>query len=121
LACWELRFKPEVDDIRDWPALSVASASHIKGATVRVHDLPGQRQCAASAPGGKYTDAPGKACEGADLVLYLTEWAGYRELDPAKLLAVVRKPRVLDGRHADPLAQWRAGWTVRSMGVAVPA
>jgi UDPglucose 6-dehydrogenase len=60
-----------------------------------------------------------KACEAADVVLHLTEWAEYRELDPLELASVVRTPCLLDGRNVLPLSQWRAaGWTVRSLGGA---
>jgi len=115
-------FKPETDDIRDSPALSVASTIHSEGATVRIHDPRASDNARQAHPEMEYTDTPEKACEGADLVLHLTEWSDYREIDPASLLAVVRTPRVLDGRNALPRAQWKAaGWTVRSMGVAVPA
>jgi UDPglucose 6-dehydrogenase len=115
-------FKPETDDIRDSPALSVAAAIHAEGATVRIHDPRATDNARQVHPEMEYTDTAEKACEGADLVLHLTEWADYREIDPAALLTVVRVPRVLDGRNALPLNQWRtAGWTARSMGVAVPA
>lgn len=58
-----------------------------------------------------------KACEGADVVLHLTEWQEYRELDPALLAQVVRKPRILDGRNVLALARWRAaGWTASGLG-----
>jgi UDPglucose 6-dehydrogenase len=115
-------FKPETDDIRDSPALSVAAAIHSEGATVRIHDPRATDNARQAHPEMEYTDTAEKACEGADLVLHLTEWTDYQEIDPAALLTVVRAPRVLDGRNALPLTQWRAaGWTARSMGVAVPA
>ncbi len=112
-------FKPDTDDVRDSPALSVAAAVRAEGAAVRVHDPKANDSARQACPELDYADRPEKACEGADLVLHLTEWAEYRQLDPATLLAVVRSPRILDARNVLPLGQWRAaGWTVQSMGAA---
>jgi UDPglucose 6-dehydrogenase len=112
-------FKPDTDDVRDSPALSVASAIRLAGATVRVHDPRANDNARQACPELDYVDEPGKACEGADVVLHLTEWAEYRTIDPVALRSVVRAPRILDGRNVLPLSQWQAaGWTVRTMGAA---
>jgi UDP-glucose 6-dehydrogenase len=71
----------------------------------------------AAFPSFDYALEPAKACEGADLVLHLTEWPQYRELDPAQLAAVTATPRILDARNALDLDRWRsAGWTARALG-----
>jgi len=112
-------FKPETDDVRDSPALSVAAAIQAEGASVRVHDPRAIDNARLAYPDIEYTDQPEKACEDADVVLHLTEWREYRQLDPGTLLSVVRRPRMLDARNVLPAAQWRAcGWTVVSMGAA---
>jgi UDPglucose 6-dehydrogenase len=112
-------FKPETDDVRDSPALGVAAAIHAEGATVRVHDPRALANARLACPDLEYADEPEKACEDADVVLHLTEWQQYRELDPEALLQMVRSPRVLDARNVLPAGRWRAaGWTVRSMGGA---
>jgi UDPglucose 6-dehydrogenase len=110
-------FKPGTDDVRDSPALSVAAAIRAEGAAVRVHDPQAADNARQVCPELDYCDEPDKTCEGADVVLHLTEWSQYRELEPARLRSVVRAPRIFDGRNVLPLGQWRAaGWTVRSMG-----
>ena len=115
-------FKPETDDVRDSPALSVAAAIRAEGAAVRVHDPKAIDNARLAAPDLDYADNVTKACEGADAVLHLTEWQEYRELDPAALRGVVRSPQIVDARNVLPLRRWQAaGWTVRSMGAAVPA
>lgn len=54
---------------------------------------------------------------GADVVLHLTEWREFRELDPAELGAVTASRHILDGRNALDPSKWReAGWTYRAMG-----
>ena len=114
-------FKPDTDDVRDSPALSVAAAIRSEGAMVRVHDPKANDNARLACPELDYADQPEKACEGVDMVLHLTEWAEYRQIDPAALLSVVRSPRILDGRNVLPLGNWQAvGWTVQSMGAARP-
>ena len=110
-------FKPETDDVRDSPALSVAAAIRAAGATVRVHDPRAIDNARSSCPELEFTDDVTKACEAADVVLHLTEWSQYRELNPVALQRVVRVPIILDGRNVLPYVRWReAGWTVRTMG-----
>lgn len=113
-------FKPNTDDVRDSPALDVAAAIRSEGALVRVHDPRAIDNARLRRPELDYCDEPEKACEGADVVLHLTEWSEYRNLDPIRLRSVVRAARILDGRNVLPLGQWRAaGWTVRSMGATL--
>jgi UDPglucose 6-dehydrogenase len=110
-------FKPDSDDVRDSPALYVAAAIKRRGARVRVHDPQALDNARAVCPDLDFTlDAP-KACERADVVLHLTEWREYRELDPAELARMVNQPRLIDARNALPVDAWRtAGWTVRALG-----
>jgi UDPglucose 6-dehydrogenase len=64
-----------------------------------------------------YSDTVRGACVGAHLVLVLTEWAQYRDLEPESLLDVVATPSIVDGRNClDPVAWTSAGWTYRALG-----
>ena len=55
----------------------------------------------------------------ADLVLHLTEWQVYRELDPAKMAKLVANPIIIDGRNALDREAWiAAGWKFRALGRA---
>ena len=110
-------FKPDTDDVRESSALKVAMAIWSEGATVRVHDPRANDNARQVCPELNYVDEPEKTCEGADIVLHLTEWSQFRELDPAGLRSMVRAPRILDARNVLPLSKWRAaGWIVQSMG-----
>ena len=114
-------FKPGSDDVRDSPALAVAEEIHRQGARVRVHDPEAVDNARAAIPWLQFTlDVP-KSCEDADVVLHLTAWPAYREIDPAKLASVVRRPAILDARHTLDAVRWRsAGWTVRAFGRPKP-
>ena len=71
-------FKPDSDDVRDSPALSVAAAIQLHGAQVVVHDPEATVNARAQCPTLTYTTEVIKALDGADLVLHLTEWKQYR-------------------------------------------
>jgi UDPglucose 6-dehydrogenase len=57
--------------------------------------------------------------KGADLILHLTEWKVYRELDPVKIKGLVKQAKILDGRNALDREKWRsAGWQFHALGRA---
>ncbi|VXB04300.1 UDP-glucose 6-dehydrogenase [Arthrobacter sp. 9AX] len=110
-------FKPNSDDVRDSPALSVANALQVQGADVRVHDPEAIENARAAYPLLNYTTDVQKTFEGSELVIHLTEWQEYRDLDPLHLSALVSAPHILDARNTLDIDLWRsAGWTVRAMG-----
>jgi UDPglucose 6-dehydrogenase len=112
-------FKADTDDVRDSPALAIAAAIHAEGATVRVHDPQAADNARKAFPALDYAPDAEQACERADIVLHLTEWPEYRDIDPAVLGSIVSNRRILDGRNVLPLNQWRAaGWTARALGRA---
>jgi UDPglucose 6-dehydrogenase len=110
-------FKPNSDDVRDSPALNVAGQIQLQGGLVSVYDPKAMDNARALFPTLTYADSVKDACESADLVLHLTEWLEFRELDPAVLGEVVARKVVVDGRNALDAARWTAaGWTVRALG-----
>ena len=70
-------FKPDSDDVRDSPALSVAGQIQLQGATVNVFDPQAMDNSRALFPTLNYATSAFEACEGADAVLVLTEWAEF--------------------------------------------
>lgn len=110
-------FKPDSDDIRDSPALNVAAQIQLQGASVVVTDPAAVPNVRLAWPQLRCADTVGEAAAGADVVLLLTEWREYRELDPQALGSIVRSRHVLDGRNALDPTHWRAaGWTYRALG-----
>ncbi|MFE7173823.1 UDP-glucose dehydrogenase family protein [Streptomyces sp. NPDC057616] len=110
-------FKPDSDDVRDSPALNVAGQIHLQGGQVTVYDPKGMDNARRVFPTLGYADSAVEAVRGADVVLHLTEWREFRELDPAALGAVAADRVILDGRNAlDPELWRKAGWTYRAMG-----
>jgi UDPglucose 6-dehydrogenase len=110
-------FKPDSDDVRDSPALNVAGQIHLQGGQVTVYDPKGMANAKRLFPTLGYADSAVEAVRGADVVLHLTEWREFRELDPAVLGEAASARVLLDGRNAlDPEVWRRAGWTYRAMG-----
>ncbi|MGF1429683.1 UDP-glucose dehydrogenase family protein [Kitasatospora sp. LaBMicrA B282] len=110
-------FKPDSDDIRDSPALNVAAQIQLQGAQVTVYDPKAMDNARKMFPSLSYAASALEAATGAHVVLHLTEWLEFRELDPAAVGAVVAERRLLDGRNVLDADRWRAaGWTYRAMG-----
>ena len=110
-------FKPDSDDIRDSPALDVASRLKRMGATVCVYDPAAMDNARARYPDLQYCASALDAVRDADVVLHLTEWREFRDMDPAELTPVVAQRNIVDGRNALDPDRWRAaGWTYRALG-----
>lgn len=112
-------FKPESDDVRDSPALDIASQLHGTGAKVTVHDPKAIENARKRFPELSFADEIKDCLHGADIVLHLTEWREYRELKPFDLINLVNNPLILDGRNALDREEWiRAGWSFHALGRA---
>ncbi len=112
-------FKPDSDDVRDSPALNVAGQIQLQGATVSVYDPKALDNSRALFPTLSYATSTLEACEGADVVLVLTEWSDFKKLRPEDLNPVVRRRTMIDGRNCLDPQQWRnAGWKYRGLGRA---
>jgi UDPglucose 6-dehydrogenase len=110
-------FKPNSDDVRDSPALSVAAQMQLQGAHVVVTDPQAIDNARLKWPDLTFAATAEEAATGVDVVLLATEWAEYCELDPLQLAKVVREKRILDGRNVLDPGAWRAaGWTYRALG-----
>ena len=112
-------FKPDSDDVRDSPALDIAAQIAAAGAIVTIHDPKAIAPAKKRFPALGFSEDIEEALKGADLVLHLTEWKIYRELDPAKMAKLVANPIIIDGRNALDRDAWiAAGWKFRALGRA---
>ena len=110
-------FKPDSDDIRDSPALAVAAAVAGRGGHVVVTDPAALENVRRTRPHLTVEPDVLRAVEGADIVLLLTEWRQYLELDPAEVGLRVARRQIIDGRNALDPSRWRAaGWVYRGLG-----
>ncbi|MGH9150442.1 MAG: UDP-glucose dehydrogenase family protein [Acidimicrobiales bacterium] len=114
VAVWGLAFKARTDDLRESPALAVIARLRGRGARVRAFDpaatptgLDGVEICA----------DPYAACEGAAVLVVLTEWDEFRWLDFDKVRELMAEPKVVDARNLlDPAALRRRGFAYDAIG-----
>jgi len=110
-------FKPLSDDVRDSPALHIAGELHLAGAEVLVYDPEATINARAVCPTLTYVASPQAALIAADVVLHLTEWPEFGELDPQSVGELVRSRVIVDGRNTLDAERWRrAGWTLIGLG-----
>ena len=110
-------FKPDSDDVRDSPALDIAAQIQAAGATVTVHDPKAIANAQKRFPALNFADDVNTTLKDAEIVLHLTEWKIYREIDPVKVKSIVKTPIVIDGRNALDRELWQsAGWKFRALG-----
>lgn len=110
-------FKPDSDDVRDSPALSVAAQMQLQGAHVTVTDPQAIENARRAWPDLVFAGTAEAAAQDADVVILATEWREYRALDPVRLAGLVRSKAIVDGRNVLDPAAWRAaGWTYRALG-----
>lgn len=112
-------FKPNSDDVRDSPALSIAAQLQLQGAEVTVTDPEAIENARRRFPELTFQRDLGVAVQNTDAVLILTEWPEYVELTPECLGSSVRAKNILDGRNVMQPSKWRrAGWNYRGIGTA---
>ena len=100
IAVLGLTFKPETDDMRDSPSITIIPALLEKGAVIRAHDPQGMEEARQLLPGTiVYTNNSYEACTGADAVIIMTEWNQYRALDLERLGSVMKQKIFIDLRN----------------------
>jgi UDPglucose 6-dehydrogenase len=110
-------FKPDSDDVRDSPALDIAAQIQAAGAHVTVHDPKAISNAQKRFPGLNFAEDVNSTLKDAEIVLHLTEWKIYREIDPAQIKKLVKTAIMIDGRNALDRDLWRAaGWKFRALG-----
>jgi UDPglucose 6-dehydrogenase len=117
IAVWGLTFKPNTDDMRDAPSISITRMLLNEGATVRAYDPVAVERAQELLPGVIYCESPYDAANEADAVLLLTEWNEFKQLDMARVRDLMHQPILLDGRNVyDPQILRELGFIYRGMG-----
>ncbi|MDQ7779105.1 MAG: UDP-glucose/GDP-mannose dehydrogenase family protein [Planctomycetota bacterium] len=112
-----LSFKPDTDDVRESPALFIASTLIGKGARVRAYDPKAIDKARKAMPELTCCADAYEAAKGADCVVLMTEWEEFRRLDLDRLRTVMAHPTLIDCRNVFEPASVRAlGFTYRSVG-----
>jgi UDPglucose 6-dehydrogenase len=116
IASWGLTFKAGTDDLRDSPAIKILTMLHEAGARIRAYD-PTAKKPYEAYPWINISESPLDACEGADALAVLTEWAEFMEVNPDKVGQRLKAKMVVDGRNVLDRDAWQAsGFTYKGVG-----
>jgi len=99
IAVWGLAFKPNTDDVRFAPSLAIVRRLIAEGARVQAYDPQALEKAQNEIPEISYARDSYEAAENADAILLLTEWDEFRRIDWERLLHIVERPLLLDGRN----------------------
>jgi UDPglucose 6-dehydrogenase len=99
VAVFGVTFKPNTDDMRESPSLTIVPALVGGGAKVRVVDPQGRHEGEALLPSVEWHEDPYQAAKGADAIIILTEWNAFRALDLGRLAKAMNTARMADLRN----------------------
>ncbi|MCJ7603244.1 MAG: UDP-glucose/GDP-mannose dehydrogenase family protein [Desulfobulbaceae bacterium] len=112
-----LTFKPETDDLRDSPALTILPPLLEKGAKIQAHDPQGMTEAAKLFPDFSYMNNAYEASDNADVLVLFTEWNQYRALDLQELKSRMKSPVFVDLRNVyNPKQMKEAGFSYVGVG-----
>lgn len=112
-----LSFKPDTDDIRDAPSIPIIHALEKSGAKIKVYDPIAMENARTILKHVTFCDDAYDAARDADLLIIVTEWNEFRQLDLQKVRKIMRQPVLLDGRNIyDPQKVRRLGFLYQGVG-----
>lgn len=112
-----LTFKPNTDDMREAPAISVIQALQDGGAEISAYDPEGMENAAKELTGVEFADGAYSCAEGADALVIVTEWNQFRALDFDRLTSIMKQPVLVDLRNIYRRADIEAkGFTYADVG-----
>jgi UDPglucose 6-dehydrogenase len=112
-----LAFKPETDDMREAPSVEIIRTLMERGARVRAYDPVAMDASRALLAEIEYASDEYAAVEGADLLVFVTEWNQFRALDLARVRSLMRQPKVADLRNIyEPQDMRRLGFEYAGVG-----
>jgi UDPglucose 6-dehydrogenase len=117
LACLGLSFKPNTDDIREAPALTILPALQKLGASIRAYDPAAMGHAQAALPGVALCADPYETMADCDAIILMTEWNQFRNLDLERVKALLRRPTFIDLRNVyDPHRMRELGFSYVGVG-----
>lgn len=123
LALWGLSFKPQTDDIREAPALTILSQLLEWGVRLKVYDpeaMPATQQVLGDNQAVTFASSSYEALEGAEALLIATEWTKFREPDFERMKSLMKEPVIFDGRNIySPSKMAKLGFTYFHIGQKV--
>jgi UDPglucose 6-dehydrogenase len=103
-----LSFKPETDDMRESPAIDIIKEIQARGARVKAFDPVAMEEAKHCLPDIEYAKDEYDAIEGADVLVFMTEWNQFRALDMERVKSLLKSPKIADLRNIYEPADMRA-------------
>ena len=117
IAVFGLTFKPETDDIREAPSLTIIPALQEGGADIHAVDPQGIKEAQKVLKNVTYENDSYSAAKSADAVIIMTEWNEFRELDLPRIKNLMKAPKIVDARNVyDPLKMKESGFEYVGIG-----
>lgn len=119
ISIWGLAFKPKTDDVREAPALMIIKELLKAGAKLKAFDPVAEHNFKAliSNKNIQYCPNPFEAVKGSDLLVIMTDWDEFKEIDKAELKNLLIKPNIIDGRNIyDPVEMKDLGFNYLGVG-----
>lgn len=122
-AVWGLAFKPDTDDMREVPSITIIEELTRRGAEIIAYDPKAMKLAKAvylkDEPCVSYVDSKYEAVKGADALVLVTEWKEFRQPDFEEIKKLLRQPIIFDGRNQyDSRKLEKLGFDYRQVGVA---
>lgn len=118
IAMWGLAFKPNTDDMREAPSITIADELHKAGVKIQAYD-PKARETAKAVIGNKvkYVNNMYTALKGADALVIMTDWPEFAKPDWEKITKSLKEPVIIDGRNMfEPAVMEKRGFVYHSVG-----
>lgn len=114
---WGLAFKPNTDDMRDAPSIDIIKDLKNEGAKIIAYDPVAMNNAKEILRNITYCNSPYEAARNADIILVITEWNEFKEIDIERIKGLMKTPIILDGRNVyDPLRIRAFGFTYQGVG-----
>ena len=114
---WGLSFKPNTDDMRDAPSLTVIEALNNLGAGIKAFDPIAEANAKLIMPDVTYCPTPFEALKGCDCLVLMTDWTEFKDLDKKKIKSLLKAPNIVDARNMfDPKVMKELGFNYLSIG-----
>ncbi|OGN97981.1 MAG: UDP-glucose 6-dehydrogenase [Chloroflexi bacterium RBG_13_50_21] len=112
-----LSFKPNTDDMRDAPSITIAQKLQANGASIKAYDPVSMEIAKPLLPGVQMMPDPYTLAQGCDALVVVTEWNEFKQLDRSRLRELMRQPILYDGRNIyEPDEMVRSGFIYRGVG-----
>ncbi len=120
IAIWGLAFKPKTDDMREAPSIVIIDQLQGEGARIKAFDPEAEESAKKMLKDIEYVKDPYDAISGADILVIVTEWNEFRNLDKGKMKELLKEPNIIDGRNVyDPNEMKELGFNYIGVGRGV--